>query len=65
MDKSQEAMEGTTKSVNPSVFGPSRSDRSDHVSTEALIKISQDIARVLDRLTTLRALIDSIRKHGV
>ena len=65
MDKAQEAVEGTTKSVNPSVSGPSRSDRSDHVSTEALVKISQDMARVLDRLTTLRALINSVRKHGV
>ena len=65
MDQAEEAVEGTTESVNPSISGPSRLDRSDHVSTKALVKISQDMARVLDRLTTLRASIDSIRKHGV
>ena len=32
---------------------------------QPLLKISQDITRVLDRLTTHRALIDSVRKHGV
>ena len=63
-------MEGTTESVNlmdldPSVFGSSDSARSEHASTEALIKISQDMARVLDGLTAPRALINSIRKHGV
>ena len=58
-------MKGKVERVNPYVFGLSRSDRSDHVSTEALVKISQDMARVLDRLTTLRALIESVRKHGV
>ena len=35
------------------------------MSTNALLKISQDMARVLDRLTTLRAPIDSVRKHRV
>ena len=35
------------------------------MSTEALLKISQDMARVLDQLTTPRALIDFVRKHGV
>ena len=48
-------MEETAESVNPmdldpSVSSPSRSTRSEHVSTKALIKISQDMARVLDRL---------------
>ena len=37
----------------------------EYASTEALVKISQDMARVLDRLTTPRAPSDSIRKHGV
>ena len=61
-------MEGTTKSVmdlDPSVSGPSDSARSEHASTEALLKISQDTARVLDRLTAPRAPIDLVRKHGV
>ena len=35
------------------------------MSIEVLFKISQDMARVLDRLTTPRAPIDSIRKNGV
>ena len=70
MDQSQEVVEETTESVNPMnldpfVFGLSDSTRSEHASTEALLKISQDMARVLDRLTTSRALIDSVRKHGV
>ena len=65
MDQAQEVVEGTTESVNPSISGSSRSDRSGHLSTEALVKISQDMARVLDRLPAPRALIDSIRKHGV
>ena len=32
--------------------------------TEALLNISHDMARVLERLTTLKALIDSVRRHG-
>ena len=70
IDQSQEVVEETTESVNPVdldplVFGLSWSTISYHASTKALLKISQDMARVLDRLTTLRAPIDSIRKHGV
>ena len=46
-------MEETTESVNPmdldpSVSSPSDSTRSKNVSIEALLKISQDMARVLD-----------------
>ena len=60
MDQSQEAMEETVESINPmdldpSVSGPSRSAVSEHVSTKALLKIYQDMARVLDRLTAPRA----------
>ena len=45
IDQSKEALEETTKSVNPmdldpSVSGPSDSARSEHASTEALLKIS-------------------------
>ena len=70
MDRSLEAIEETTESVNPmdldpSVSGSSDSGRSDHASTEALFKISQDMARVLDRLTAPRAPIDLVRKHKV
>ena len=35
------------------------------MSTEVLFKISQVMARVLDRLTTPRAPIYLVRKHGV
>ena len=63
-------MEETIESVNPmgfdpSVFVPFGSTRSEHASTEALVKISQDMARVLDRLTAPRAPIDYVRKHEV
>ena len=56
IERSQEVVEGTAESVNPmdldpSISGPSDSSRSEHASTEALLKISQDMARVLDRLT--------------
>ena len=70
MDQSQYAVEETAESVNPmgldlSVSGPSNSGGSEHVSTEVLLKIYQDMARVLDRLTAPRASIDSVRKHEV
>ena len=70
MDQSQEDVEETTKSVNPMNLDPSVSvpfepARSEHVSIEALLKISQDMTRVLDQLTTTRAPIDSIRKYEV
>ena len=63
-------MEETAVSVNPmdhdpSFSGLSGSTRSEHASTEASLKISQDMARVLDRLTAPRAPIDYVRKHGV
>ena len=31
---------------------------------EALLRISQDMVRVLERLTALKALIDMVRRHG-
>ena len=57
MDQSQEAVEEIAKSVNPMdldplVFGSSGSARSEHALTEVLLKIFQDMERVLDRLTT-------------
>ena len=55
--------------LDPSVSSPSKPTRGEHnipvMSTKDLIKSSQDMARVLDRLTAPRALIDSVRKHGV
>ena len=32
--------------------------------TEALLKISHDMDRVLEHLTVPKALIDSVRRHG-
>ena len=63
-------MEGIAKSVNPmdldpSDSGPSDFVRSEHASIESLLKISQDMARVLDRLTTPRGPINLVRKNGV
>ena len=51
--------------MNQSASSPSDSTTNEYASTEALGKISQDMARVLDRLTTPRAPSDSVRKHGV
>ena len=68
MDPPQEAVDETAKSVNPldqSGSGLSDSTTNEYASTEALVKISQDMARVLDRLTTPRAPSDLVRKHGV
>ena len=33
--------------------------------TKALLRISQDMARVWDRLTSPKAPIDTVRRHGV
>ena len=68
IDPPQEAVDETAESVNPldqSSSGPSDSTTNEYASTEALVTISQDMARVLDRLTAPRALSDSIRNHGV
>ena len=69
-DQSQEVVEEIVESFNPLDLDPSDSSPSEpigseHASTEALLKISQDMARVLDRLMALRAPIDLVRKHGV
>ena len=51
--------------LDPSVSGPFGLARSEHALTKALLKISQDMARVLDQLTASRAPLDLVRKHGV
>ena len=68
MDPPQEAVDEIAENVNPldqSTSGPSNSTINEYASTEALVKISQDMARVLDRLMAPRAPSDSVRKHGV
>ena len=55
--------------LDPSVSNPFEPARGEHdvhvVSTESLAKISQDMVRVIYRLTAPRAPIDSVRKRGV
>ena len=51
MNPPQEAVDETTESVNPLdqyASGPSNSTINEYASTEALVKISQDMERVLD-----------------
>ena len=62
MEQSQDIAEESAESVNPKdqgplAPGPFESARGEHVSTKALLKISQDMERLLDRLTTPRVLI--------
>ena len=57
------------ESVNPGDQGlPSESIRSESYApaepNEALLKISQDMARVSERLTASKALINMIKRHG-
>ena len=60
--------EEAVESVNPreqelSVSEPSESNVPNE-STKALLRISQDMAWVLDRLTAPKARIDTVRRHG-
>ena len=51
MDPTQEAVDETTESVNPldqSASGLSNSMTNEYASTEALVKIFQDMARILE-----------------
>ena len=69
MDCPPNLAEEAAESVNPreqelSASDPSKSNVPNE-PTEALLRISQDIARVLDRLTIPKALIDTLRRHGV
>ena len=68
MDPPQEAVDETTESFNPldqSASGLSDSMTNEYASTEALVKISQDMARILEQLMAPRAPSDSVRKYGV
>ena len=72
MDRPPNPTEEATESINPGGQGlptsdPSESVRSEshaHVEpNEALLRISQDMARVLDRLIALKAPIDMVRRQ--
>ena len=74
MDCPPNAAEKAAKSVNLGDQGLPASNLSKFVRSEshapakpneALLRISQDMARVLERLTTPKAPIDMIRRHGV
>ena len=60
--------EEAAESVNPREQELSASEFSEsnvpNEPTEALLRISQDMARVLDRLTAPKAPIDTVRRHG-
>ena len=74
MDRPPNLAEEAVESVNPREQGlptsyPSESVRSEsHAPSEpneALLRISQDMAWVLERLTALKAPIYMVRRHGV
>ena len=73
MDRPSNQAEEATESVNPGDQGLLASDPSEYVRgenhaptkpNETLLRISQDMARVLKRLTTPKAPINMIRRHG-
>ena len=73
MDHPPNPTEKVVESVNPgdqglSVLDPSKSFRSESQvlaePNEALLRISQDMTRVLERLTALKAPINMVRRHG-
>ena len=73
MDCPPNPAEEAVESVNPGDQGLPTSDSSEYVRSEshvpaepneALLRISQDMARVLERLIALKAPIDMVRRHG-
>ena len=70
MDRPRDTVEEAAESVNPREQGPSASDPSesfksdrDTETTEALLNISHDMARVLEQLIAPKAPIDLVRRH--
>ena len=72
MDRPPNPIEEAAESVNPGDQGLSASDPSKYVRSEsqvpaepneALLRISQEITRVLERLTALKSPIDMVRRH--
>ena len=68
MDHPSNSVEEAVESVNLGDQGLSTSEPSKSNApaepNEALLRISQDMARVLERLTALKAPIDMVRRHG-
>ena len=69
MDHPSNSFEEAVESVNPGDHGLSASEPSESNApaepNEALLRISQDKARILERLTTPKALKNMVRRHGV
>ena len=74
MDRPQDTVEEVVECVNPREQGPLVSDPSESVisnydvlaePTEALLKISHDMAQVLEQLIAPKAPIDMVKRHGV
>ena len=64
MDRPKEAAESVIpREQGLSASEPSKSNGPNE-PTEALLRISQDMAQVLDRLTAPKAPIDTVRRHG-
>ena len=73
MDRPPNPAEEATESVNPGYQGLPASNPSKFVRSkshapvepnEALLRISQDMTRVLERLIAPKASIDMVRRHG-
>ena len=73
MDHPPNPAEEVAESVNPGDQGISASDPSESVRSEsqvsvepneALLRISQDMILVLERLTAPKASIDMVKRHG-
>ena len=68
MDHPPNPTEEAVESVNPweqeLLASESSESNVPNESTEALLRISQDMAQVLDRLTAPKAPIDIVRRHG-
>ena len=73
MDRLPNPVEEAVESVNPedqglSALDPYESFKSESNAptepTKSLLRISQDMAQVLDRLTAPKAPIDMVRRHG-
>ena len=73
MDRPPNPVEEATESVNPGdqglpISNPSESVRSENHTLvepkETLLRISQDMTRVLESLTVSKASINMVRRHG-
>ena len=73
MDRPPNLVEEAVESVNLRDQGLPASDPSEYVRSEshapakpneALLRLSRDMSRMLERLTAMKAPIDMVRRHG-